>query len=126
MGAVGLLDGLDLNAMFGAALGLAAPWQVVSVTFDEQVGGLDLALDFPSGARAGWGRCVPEDARPAEPGSGHPNRAPRGKSSPRSSRPTCSSKVTDTTCHGPPNPSAAPNIAFKSSPSRRPTAPLDR
>lgn len=27
-GAVGLLDGLDLNVMLGAALGLAAPWQV--------------------------------------------------------------------------------------------------
>jgi transposase len=50
---VGLLDGLDLNAMFGAALGLAAPWQVVSVEFDQQVGRLDLGLDFPRGARFG-------------------------------------------------------------------------
>ncbi len=25
-GAMGLLDGLDLNEMFGAALGLAPPW----------------------------------------------------------------------------------------------------
>src|SRR5680860_457008 len=58
MGAVGLLDGLDLNAMFGAALGLAAPWQVVSVTFDQQVGRLDLGLDFPRGARFG---CPEQD-----------------------------------------------------------------
>lgn len=48
---VGLLDGLDLNVMFGAALGLAAPWQVVSVEFDEDAGRLDLGLDFPRGAR---------------------------------------------------------------------------
>jgi transposase len=48
---VGLLDGLDLNEMFGAALGLAVPWQVVSVEFDEQAGRLDLGLDFPRGAR---------------------------------------------------------------------------
>ncbi|HZJ04407.1 MAG TPA: hypothetical protein VFD59_02930, partial [Nocardioidaceae bacterium] len=58
MGAVGLLDGLDLNAMFGAALGLAAPWQVVSVEFDQQVGRLDLGLDFPRGARFG---CPEQD-----------------------------------------------------------------
>jgi transposase len=50
---VGRLDGLDLNAMFGAALGLAPPWQVVSVEFDEQAGRLDLGLDFPRGARFG-------------------------------------------------------------------------
>lgn len=52
-GAVGLLDGLDLNAMFGAALGLAEPWQVVSVEFDQEAGRLDLGLDFPRGARFG-------------------------------------------------------------------------
>ena len=50
---VGLLDGLDLSAMFGAALGLAVPWQVVSVEFDSQAGRLDLGLDFPSGSRFG-------------------------------------------------------------------------
>jgi transposase len=43
--------GLDLNAMFGAALGLAAPWRVVSVGFDQDAGRLDLGLDFPRGAR---------------------------------------------------------------------------
>lgn len=43
--------GLDLNAMFGAALGLAAPWRVVSVAFDQDAGRLDLGLDFPRGAR---------------------------------------------------------------------------
>ena len=48
---MGLLDGLDLNAMFGAALGLAAPWQVVSVEFDQEAGRLDLGLDFPRGSR---------------------------------------------------------------------------
>lgn len=48
---MGLMDGLDLNAMFAAALGLAAPWQVVSVQFDQQGGRLDLGLDFPRGAR---------------------------------------------------------------------------
>src|SRR5680860_583607 len=125
MGAVGLLDGLDVNAMFGAALGLAAPWQVVSVTFDEQVGRLDLGLDFPRGARFG----CPDPGSAGRASSGthrpHPARAPLGKSSARSSPPTCSSKVTDTTCHGAANPNAAPNIAFKSSPSSRPTAPID-
>jgi len=44
-------DGLDLNVMFGAALGLAEPWQVVSVAFDQEIGRLDLGLDFPRGAR---------------------------------------------------------------------------
>lgn len=48
---VGLMDGLDLNVMFGAALGLAAPWQVVSVEFDPEAGRLDLGLDFPRGSR---------------------------------------------------------------------------
>jgi transposase len=50
---VGQLDGLDLNEMFGAALGLAVPWQVISVEFDEQAGRLDLGLDFPRGERFG-------------------------------------------------------------------------
>jgi hypothetical protein len=50
-GAVGLLDGLDLNEMFGAALGLAEPWRVTSVEFDQEAGRLDLGLDFPRGAR---------------------------------------------------------------------------
>ena len=45
------MDGLDLNVMFGAALGLAAPWQVVSVEFDPEAGRLDLGLDFPRGSR---------------------------------------------------------------------------
>ena len=48
---MGLLDGLDLNAMFGAALGLAAPWHVVAVEFDQEAGRLDLGLDFPRGSR---------------------------------------------------------------------------
>lgn len=45
------MDGLDLNAMFGTALGLGQPWQVVSVDFDQQAGQLDLVLDFPRGSR---------------------------------------------------------------------------
>lgn len=51
MGAGSVDDGLDLNAMFAAALGLAQPWQVVSVDFDQEAGRLDLGLDFPRGAR---------------------------------------------------------------------------
>jgi transposase len=47
------LDGLDLNAMFGAALGLAEPWRVVLVEFDQGAGRLDLGLEFPRGARFG-------------------------------------------------------------------------
>ena len=46
-----MVDGLDLNEMFGAALGLAVPWRVVSVVFEQQVGRLDLGLAFPRGAR---------------------------------------------------------------------------
>jgi len=48
---MGLLDGLDLNGMFAAALGLAPPWRVTSVEFDQGAGRLDLGLDFPRGAR---------------------------------------------------------------------------
>ena len=50
---MGLLDGLDLNTMFGAALGLAVPWRVVAVEFDEHAGRLDIGLDFSRGARFG-------------------------------------------------------------------------
>jgi len=37
--------------MFGAALGLAPPWQVISVDFDREVGTLQIGLDFPRGSR---------------------------------------------------------------------------
>lgn len=37
--------------MFGAALGLALPWQVIVVDFDQAAGKLDLTLDFGRGAR---------------------------------------------------------------------------
>lgn len=40
-----------LFQMFGAALGLSAPWQVMSVEFDRQAGRLEIGLDFPRGAR---------------------------------------------------------------------------
>jgi transposase len=45
------VDGLDLNVMFGAALGLVEPWRVESVSFDQDVGRLDLRLAFARGAR---------------------------------------------------------------------------
>src|SRR5450759_569624 len=60
----------------------------------------------------------------AQPCSGHPNREPRGKSSPRSSRPASGSNSPETTCHGTARPNAAPNISFKSNPSSRPTDPI--
>ena len=40
-----------LFAMFGAALGLAPPWRVTSVEFDELGGRLEIRLDFPRGSR---------------------------------------------------------------------------
>jgi transposase len=45
------VDDLDLFKMFGAALGLAPPWQVTSVQFDKLLGVLDIGLDFPRGSR---------------------------------------------------------------------------
>ena len=44
------MDGVDVNVMFGAALGLAQPWQVDSVVFDQNAGRLDLGLDFLRGS----------------------------------------------------------------------------
>ena len=40
----------DVNGVFAAALGLTAPWQVMSVAFDEALGELEIALDFPRGS----------------------------------------------------------------------------
>jgi len=37
--------------LFGAALGLGTPWQVMSVAFDEEAGKLVIGLDFPRGSR---------------------------------------------------------------------------
>lgn len=37
--------------MFAAALGLAPPWQVTSVEFDQSAGQLMIGLDFPRGSR---------------------------------------------------------------------------
>jgi transposase len=45
------VDDLDLFKMFGAALGLAEPWQVTSVEFDRALGKLEIGLDFPRGSR---------------------------------------------------------------------------
>ncbi len=44
-------EGLDVNAMFGAALGLTNPWQVVSVVFGREAGRLDVGLRFRRGAQ---------------------------------------------------------------------------
>ena len=44
-------DDPGLFAIFGAALGLAPPWQVTSVEFDKLLGTLEVGLDFPRGAR---------------------------------------------------------------------------
>jgi transposase len=41
----------SLFVMFGAALGLAPPWQVTSVEFDKEAGKLEIGLDFPRGSR---------------------------------------------------------------------------
>ena len=46
-----LVDDLDLFKMFGAALGLAPPWRVTSVKFDEVSGKLEIGLDFARGSR---------------------------------------------------------------------------
>lgn len=51
------VSGLDLSSMFGAALGLASPWQVVGVDFDQDAGKLDLTLGFGRGARF----CCPQE-----------------------------------------------------------------
>jgi transposase len=45
------MDDPALLAVFGAALGLVSPWQVVSVEFDELVGRIEIGLDFPRGSR---------------------------------------------------------------------------
>lgn len=45
------MDDPSLFAMFGAALGLAPPWQVSSVEFDKDAGKLEIGLDFPRGSR---------------------------------------------------------------------------
>ena len=46
-----MVDDPGLLAMFGAALGLAPPWQVTSVIFDKEAGKLEIGLDFPRGSR---------------------------------------------------------------------------
>ncbi len=45
------MDDQGLFTMFGAALGLASPWQVTSVHFDDVLGKLEIGLDFPRGSR---------------------------------------------------------------------------
>jgi len=41
----------DLYEMFGAALGLVAPWEVVSAEFDQEAGRIEIGLGFPHGSR---------------------------------------------------------------------------
>ncbi len=43
--------------LFGAALGLSAPWRVVSVEFDAEAKRLDLRIDFERGARFSCPGC---------------------------------------------------------------------
>jgi len=45
------VDDSDLFKMFGAALGLAPPWQVTAVEFNSLLGVLEIGLDFPRGSR---------------------------------------------------------------------------
>ena len=45
------MDDPGLLAVFGAALGLVPPWQVVGVEFDKDAGTLEIGLDFPRGSR---------------------------------------------------------------------------
>jgi len=45
------VDEPGVLAVFGAALGLAPPWQVVSVEFDDLLGRIEIGLDFPRGSR---------------------------------------------------------------------------
>ena len=50
-GEIELVDDLDLFKMFGAALGLAPPWQVTSVKFDELLGAPNVGLNSRAGSR---------------------------------------------------------------------------
>jgi hypothetical protein len=45
------MDGLDVFELFRLALGLAPPWQVSSVEFDQDNGTLQLGLDFARASR---------------------------------------------------------------------------
>ena len=45
------LPDLDVFELFRLALGLAVPWQVMSVEFDQEGGTLKIGLDFPRGSR---------------------------------------------------------------------------
>ena len=46
-----MVAGQGLFSMFGAALGMVAPWQVTSVEFDKDAGELQIGLGFPRGSR---------------------------------------------------------------------------
>ncbi len=44
-------------SLFSAALGLAAPWQVVDVRFDPKAGRIDFQVAFTPGARFACPHC---------------------------------------------------------------------
>ncbi len=46
--------------LFSAALGLAAPWQVVDVRFDPKAGRIDLEVAFTPGTRFTCPHCGAE------------------------------------------------------------------
>ncbi len=50
-GVVGMGDGTQFQAVFGAALGLVAPWTVTAVEFDREAGRLDIGVGFARGSR---------------------------------------------------------------------------
>ena len=52
------MDDLDVFELFRLALGLAPPWQVTSVEFDQEGGTLQIGLNFARGSRFG---CPCED-----------------------------------------------------------------
>jgi len=54
------MDGLDVFELFRLALGLAPPWQVSSVEFDQDIGTAQLGLDFARGSRFAcpWQGCT--------------------------------------------------------------------
>lgn len=52
---------MDQAQLFGAALGLQAPWQVTGLDFDEAGSRLDIGMDFPKGARFACSDCATPD-----------------------------------------------------------------
>ena len=57
-------------SLFSAALGLAAPWQVVDVRFDPQAGRIDFEVAFTPGTRFAVPTAGPSTSRCTTPWSG--------------------------------------------------------